>query len=118
MQSAEAGLTSRAESKGKLFSRSHEQVARLVSAIRNKVDPRSVVVRAQWGPFNVTSAAAEADAAAKLFGSGLLSRRLTLERMGLSQEQIESELTAIDQDAATARDITMGRYMSGQTDRS
>ncbi len=117
MQSAEAGLTSRAESKAKMFGRSHEAVARLVYAIRNGVDPCSVSVRALWGPFDVRSEAAAADAATKLYGSGLLSREATLARLGFSQEQIERELASVGRDAANARDITMGRYMSGQQDR-
>ena len=113
MQSAEAGLTSRAESKSKLFSRSHEAVARLVYAIRNSVDPRTVSVRALWGPFDVRSEAAASDAASKLFGAGILSRRATLERMGFSQDQIERELSSINQDAQNARDIVLGNVMAG-----
>ena len=117
MQSAEAGLTSRAEAKAKLFAKSHEQVARLVYAIANSVDPASVSARAIWGPFDVRSEAAAADAATKLYGSGLLSRRGMLQRLGLTQDEIEQEMAAISQDAADARDITVGRYMTGQTDR-
>ncbi|ORA17365.1 phage portal protein [Mycobacterium arosiense] len=116
MQCAEAGLTSRAESKAKLFAKSHEAVARLVYAIRNSVDPNSVTVRAVWGNFDVRSIAAEADAAVKEYQSGLVSRRLMLTRMGLPQDQIEAELSAIDDDAAKARDIAVGRYMSGLND--
>ncbi|WP_202349351.1 phage portal protein [Mycobacterium paraintracellulare] len=114
MQAAEAGLTSRAEAKAKLFAKSHEQVARLVYAIANGVDPAAVAARAIWGPFDVKSEAAAADAGAKLFSSGLLSRRGMLERLGLSQDQIDREMAAINQDAANARDITVGRYMSAQ----
>jgi len=116
MQAAEAGLTSRAESKGKLFARSHEAVARLVYAIRNKVDPRSVSVRALWGPFDVRSEAAAADAATKLYASGLLSRRATLQRLGFAEDQIDAELAAIETDARNSRDIVMGRYVSGNQD--
>jgi hypothetical protein len=116
MQAAEAGLTSRAESKGKLFARSHEAVARLVYAIANKVDPATVKVRAIWGPFDVRSEAAAADAATKLYASGLLSRRATLARLGFSQDAIEAELSAITSDARDARDLAVGAYMSGQTD--
>ncbi|GAB7071793.1 phage portal protein [Mycobacterium hodleri] len=117
MQAAEAGLTARAESKAKLFGRSHEQVARLVYAIRHGVDVRTVKVRAIWGPFDVRSESAAADAAAKLMGSGVMSRRLLLARMGLSQDQIEREMAEINSDAQNARDITMGRYVAGLQDR-
>ena len=117
MQSAEAGLTSRAESKAKLFSRSHEAVARLVYAIANGVDPGSVSVRALWGPFDVRSEAAAADSATKLYSSGLLSRSATLARLGFSQEQIAAEMSNIKSDAADARDITWGRLTRDTTDR-
>lgn len=117
MQSAEAGLTARAEAKAKMFGRSHEQVARLVYAIRHGVDVHTVTVRTMWGPFDTRSEAAGADAAQKLHSSGLLSRRAVLTRMGFSQDQIERELEAVEHDAMQARDIIMGRHMSGLTDR-
>ncbi len=113
MQAAEAGLTARAEAKAKLFSRSHEQVARLVYAVANSVDPASVPARAIWGPFDVRSEAAAADSATKLYGSGLLSRAATLARLGFSQEQIATELASINQDAQNARDIVLGNVMAG-----
>lgn len=114
MKAAEMGLTARAEAKAKLFAKSHEQVARLVYAIANGVDPASIAAKAIWGPFDVRSEASAADAATKLYSSGLLSRRGMLERLGLSQDQIDREMSAINQDAADARDITVGRYMSAQ----
>ncbi len=69
------------------------------------------------GPFDVRSESAAADAAAKLMGSGVMSRRLLLARMGLSQDQIEREMAEINSDAQNARDITMGRYVAGLQDR-
>lgn len=116
MQAAEAGLTARAEAKAKLFSKSHEQVARLVYAIANGVDPASVSARARWGPFDVKSEAAAADAGAKLFSSGLLSRRGMLERLGLSQDQIDREMAAIKSDAADHFNIKVNRYMTDMGD--
>lgn len=116
MQAAEAGLTARAEAKAKLFSKSHEQVARLVYAVANGVDPASVSARARWGPFDVKSEAAAADAGAKLFSSGLLSRRGMLERLGLSQDQIDREMAAIKSDAADHFNIKVNRYMTDMGD--
>jgi len=112
MQAAEAGLTAKAEAKAKLFGRSHEQVARLYVAVRDGVSVQSVSVRAVWGPFNVRSEAAAADAATKLYGSGLLSRRATLRRLGFSEEEIAAELEAINKDAQDNRDIALGTAMS------
>lgn len=116
-KSAEAGLTARAESKAKMFGRAHEQVARLVYAVRHGVDARTVIVRALWGPFDTRSEQAGADAASKLLGSGVLSRRTILTRMGFSQDQVERELEEIDHDAANARDIVQGRFMTDLRDR-
>jgi hypothetical protein len=113
MQSAEAGMTSRAEAKSKMFARSHEAVARLVYAIGNKVDPSTVSVRAIWGPFDQRSEAAAANAAVQLYGSGLLSRQATLAQLGFSQDQIAAELSNINSDAQNARDIVLGNVMAG-----
>ncbi|WP_286199266.1 phage portal protein [Mycobacterium sp. ELW1] len=117
MQASEAGLTARSESKAKMFSRSHELVARLVYAVSHGVDPNAVAVRALWGPFDVRSEAAAADAAVKLFSSRLLSREATLARLGFSQEQIERELASIKRDVADARDINLAHVLSGAGDR-
>lgn len=117
IQAAEMGLTARAEAKAKQFSKSHEQVARLVYAIANGVDPASVSARAIWGPFDVRSEAAAADAATKLYGSGLLSREATLARIGFSQEQIQAELASINRDASDARDINLNRVLSAAGNR-
>ncbi|PVA41026.1 phage portal protein [Mycobacteroides abscessus] len=111
IRAAEAGLTSRAEAKAAQFGRSHEQVARLVYAIHNKVSPSTVNVRALWGPFDQRSEAASADAAVKLYSSGLLSRTATLQRLGFTADEIAEELDHIERDAQLGHDITVGRYI-------
>ncbi|SHX04470.1 Phage portal protein, SPP1 Gp6 [Mycobacteroides abscessus subsp. abscessus] len=111
IRAAEAGLTSRAEAKGAMFGRSHEQVACLVYAIRHKVSPSAVVARALWGPFDQRSEAASADAAVKLYASGLLSRTATLRRLGFTANEIAEELGHIERDAQLGQDIALGRYV-------
>ena len=117
LRAAEASLTARAESKQLLFGRAWEQVARLLLAIDTQADPRDITLRIQWADAATRSLAQEADAAVKLFQAGLLSRRATLARLGLSDDEIAAELDAINTDAMDARDITMGRMMARTTDR-
>jgi hypothetical protein len=117
LRASEASLTARAEARQILFGRAWEQVARLLVAVRDGVAPADVTVRVKWADASTRSVAQEADAAAKLFAAGLLSRRATLARLGLSEDEIAAEMAAIDSDAANARDIVMGRHMSQTHDR-
>jgi hypothetical protein len=117
LRASEASLTARAAARQLTFGRAWEQVARLLVAVRDGVAPADVTVRVVWGDPASRSVAQEADAAVKLFQSGLMSRRLMLQRLGLSQDEITAELESIDHDAQTARDITVGRYVSGLQDR-
>lgn len=112
LRASEAGLTARASARQMTFGRAWEQVARLMVAVRDGVDPASVSVRVVWADASTRSVAQEADAAVKLWQSGLLSRRATLTRLGLSEDEIDAEMTAIDADARNSRDIVMGRHLS------
>lgn len=116
IRAAEAGLTSRAEAKAAQFGRSHEQVARLVYAIGNKVSPSTVQVRALFGPFDQRSEAAAADASVKLYQSGLLSKQATLRRLGFTEDEITAEMTQTSTEAQMAADVRLGRYLTGTTD--
>ncbi|CAN5888157.1 hypothetical protein BH10ACT9_BH10ACT9_35520 [soil metagenome] len=110
MRASSTALTSKAESKALSFGRSHEMVAKLLVALRDGVDPRSVRVRAVWGDPSVSSTAQEADAAVKLYQSKVLSRKATLTRMGYTQDEIDAEIEALEADASAARDIAMGAW--------
>lgn len=116
LRAAEASLTARAESKQLAFGRAWEQVGRLLIALDTRTDPADIPLRVQWGSAATRSVAQEADAAVKLFQSGLLSRRGTLRRLGLSEDEIAAELNEIERDASNARDIALGLYMTGQRD--
>lgn len=117
LRAAEASLTARCEQKQLAFGRAIEQVGRLLIGIDTGIDPASLPLRVKWASAATRSVAAEADAAVKLYQSGLLSRRATLVRLGFSEDEINAELTAIDQDAANARDIRFGRMMTDIQDR-
>jgi hypothetical protein len=117
LRAAEASLTARAESKQLAFGRAWEMVGRLLLAVATQADPLAMALRVQWASAATRSVAQDADAAVKLYQSGLLSREATLRRLGFSDDEITAEMAAIDRDASNARDITMGRYMTGQVDR-
>jgi hypothetical protein len=116
LRASEASLTARAEARQLTFGRAWEQVARLIVAVRDGVEPASVTVRVAWADASTRSIAAEADAAVKLYAAGLLSRRATLKRLGLTDDQIDAELAEVTNDARDARDIIMGRHLSRVTD--
>lgn len=90
MRAAEASLTARAEARQATFGRSWEQVARLMVAARSGADPASVDVAISWADAGTRSVAAEADAAVKLFGAGLLPASVVLARLGYRDDEIES----------------------------
>lgn len=94
LRASEQSLTARAETRQQVFGRAWEQVARLVVAVRDSVDPATVQVQVQWAPADTRSIAAEADAAVKYFQAGLLSRAGTLRRLGFSEDEIAAELAA------------------------
>lgn len=116
LRASEAALVARVERYQLLYGTGWERVGRLMLAIRDGADPDGFEVRASWGPADTRSHAQEADAAVKLYQAGLLSRRATLRRLGFSDDAISDELAAVDQDASNARDISLGRYMSGLKD--
>ncbi|OBB57956.1 hypothetical protein A5757_19260 [Mycobacterium sp. 852013-51886_SCH5428379] len=117
LRAAEASLTARCEQKQLAFGRAFEQVGRLLIAVETGLDPAAIPLRVKWASAATRSEAQEADAAVKLFQSGLLSRRATLARIGMSQDEIDAELAAIDRDAQVGQDIKFGRFMADMTDR-
>ena len=88
LRAAEASLTARAEARQQQFGRSWEDVARLMVAVRDGVDPLQVDVRVKWADASTRSIAAEADAVTKLFAVGLLPASYALQRLGYSDDEI------------------------------
>ncbi len=62
LRASEASLTARAEARQKQFGRAFEDVARLIVAVRDGVDPLNVDVRVKWADASTRSVAQEADA--------------------------------------------------------
>lgn len=92
IRAAEASLVAKAEQRQKTFGKSWSEVARLMVALRDNRDPATITVRPIWGDPASKSVAQEADAAVKLFQSGVLSRQETLARLGYSPDAIAKEL--------------------------
>lgn len=88
IRAAEASLTARAEARQATFGRSWEQVARLIVAVRDGVDPAGVQVRVQWADAATRSVAQEADAVVKLHQAGLLPAAFALKKLGYSDDEI------------------------------
>ena len=94
IRASEASLTARAESRQATFGRSWEQVARLLVAVAEGVDPRSVDVAVKWADASTRSVAQEADAVTKLFQAGLLPASVALQRLGYTDDEITAIRTA------------------------
>lgn len=88
IRSAEASLTARAEARQKVFGRSWEQVARLMVAVRDGLNPADVDVRVQWADPATRSVAQEADAVTKLHQAGLLPATYALQKLGYTADEI------------------------------
>lgn len=88
LRASEASLTARAEARQSTFGRSWEAVARLIVAVRDGVDPSTVVIRVQWADAATRSVAQEADAVVKLFSAGLLPQTFALKRLGYADDEI------------------------------
>lgn len=91
IRAAEASLTSKAEQRQKIFGRSWCEVARLLVAIRDGRDPKTITVEALWNDPASRSVAQDMDAAVKGFSSGLVSRAGTLAKLGYSPQAIAKE---------------------------
>lgn len=106
IRAAEASLVAKAEQRQKQFGKSWADVARLMVAIRDGRDPRTVNVSCVWGDPASRSTAQEADAAVKLFQAGVLSRHAALADLGKSP----SEIATIEADAA--REAALAQMMT------
>ncbi len=94
LRAAEASLTARAEARQATFGRAWEQVARLIVAVRDGVDPTTVECRVQWADAATRSVAQEADAVVKLHQAGLLPTSYALAKLGYSDDEIAKIRTA------------------------
>ena len=113
LRAAEASLTARAEARQATFGRAWEQVARLIVAVRDGVDPTTVDVRVQWADAATRSVAQEADAVVKLHQAGLLPASYALAKLGYSDDEIAEIRTARRAEALDGAGLALVR--GGQT---
>ncbi|ODQ85325.1 phage portal protein [Mycolicibacterium holsaticum] len=112
LRAAEASLTARAEARQATFGRAWEQVARLMTAVRDGVDPQQVDVRVQWADAATRSVAQEADAVVKLHQAGLLPASYALSKLGYSDDEITKIRAARRAEALDAQAVDLGRLVN------
>ncbi len=97
IRASEAALTARAEARAAQFGQSWEDVARLVVAVRDGVDPQAIgTVRTQWADAATRSVAQEADATVKLVQAGILPVPYALAKLGYPDDEIAAITAARD----------------------
>lgn len=107
LRASEASLTARAEARQATFGRSWEDVARLMVAVREGVDPLGVDVRARWADAATRSVAQEADAVVKLYAAGLLPATVALARLGYSEDEVNAVRQARRTDSLDAAGVNL-----------
>ena len=112
LRAAEASLTARAEARQASFGRSWEDVARLMVAVRDGVDPQRVDVRVTWANAATRSIAQEADAVVKLFQAGLLPASYALKRLGYSDTEVTEIAAARRGDSLNSMAVDLGKLVS------
>ncbi|MEJ7634311.1 phage portal protein [Aeromicrobium sp.] len=90
----ETSLVSRAEAKIRSVRQPFADIARQMVAIRDGVPVRSVRVEPLFADPATRTQAQDADAATKLHAEGLLSVEATLQRIGMSPDEISDDKTA------------------------
>jgi hypothetical protein len=115
LRASEQSLTSRSASRQLAFSRAFEGLARLIVALRDGVAVDSIEAHIRWSDPSSRSIAAEADWSAKMYGAGLLPRRVVLEKLGYDAAEVDSIIGELERDANISKDIQIGRYVTGLT---
>lgn len=112
LRAAEASLVVRAEARQASFGRSWEDVARLMVAVRDGVDPQRVDVRVTWADASTRSIAQESDAVVKLFQAGLLPASYALKRLGYSDSEVTEIAAARRGDSLNSMAVDLGKLVS------
>lgn len=107
VRAQEASLTARVEAKELIFTPALEQVAALIVAVRDGVDPASVTPRVRWADAASRSVAQETDAAVKLHQAGILSRSGALRKLGYSDAEIVAERAAMRAEALDGQGVNV-----------
>lgn len=99
IRSAESSLVARAYALHRTFGQGWSDVARLIVAVRDGVDPETVDAEPVWASPETRTPAQAADAAAKLAGIGVPLSVVLADTLGMSPPQIERVRTARRGDA-------------------
>jgi len=89
VRASEGSLTARSESKQRVYGPDFELLAAHIVAVRDGLPLDVQAPRVRWADPATRSQAAEADAATKLFQTGLVSRSEALRRMGYTETQVD-----------------------------
>lgn len=89
VRATEAGLTARAEQATSVFAPDLELAMRLLIAIGEGIPLSQVDVRIRWSDPATRSEAQAADAVAKLFSLGVITRDEARQRMGLPADEVK-----------------------------
>lgn len=107
IRSSEARLVKRVERKQSQFGADWADVMRLALKIRDGVVPEDAVrLKTIWRDAATPTVAQRADAAVKLFSSGVVPKRQTREDLGYSPQQIDRMEDEDERDAALALGFT------------
>lgn len=107
IRASEAALTAKAEARQAAFGKAWEDVARLMLAVRDGVDPAGVEVQVKWADPSTRSMAQEADAVVKLHAAGILPTTYALARLGYSDDEVAAITAARRIEALTGIGATL-----------
>lgn len=111
---AEAGLVQHSMELQRTFGSAWADVMRLVIAVRDGADPLSVDVETDWANPQTRTAAAAADAAAKLAGIGVPLAVLLEDQLGYTPEQARLIMDTINRDRITAQGLDMSKLLQSE----
>lgn len=112
IRASENKLVSRVERLQIARGNGYERVMRLAMAVEGRDPAQAVGLETNWRSAATPTAAAKADAAVKMYQTGLFDTQLALEEYGLSQARVKS---MIERQAAAADDPTLDRIAEGLT---
>lgn len=112
IRSAEASLVARARAKQRMWAPAWAQVGRLIVAVQDGVDPRSVRVEPVYGNPETRTVAQAADAATKLVQAGILPVSQALEDLGYSPEQVDNMRADRRAEALDRAGVDLDRFAS------
>lgn len=107
IRSAEASLVARAYSLHRTFGTAWADVARLMIAVRDGSDPRSLDVETVWASPETRTPAQAADAAAKLVGVGVPLSVVLEDTLGMTPAQVDRVRRARRGDALDAAGVDL-----------